>query len=68
VNGATGEVRAAQIFVGVLGASSYTYAEATWTQSLPASHRSRCGGDGGGSAARHMVQFTLDRTLRRWQY
>ena len=31
----TGEVREAQVFVGVLGASSYTYAEATWTQSLP---------------------------------
>jgi transposase len=30
-----GEVRTAQIFVAVLGASSYTYAEATWTQSLP---------------------------------
>jgi transposase len=31
----TGEVRSAQIFVAVLGASSYTYAEATWSQSLP---------------------------------
>lgn len=31
----TGEVRQAQIFVGVLGASSYTYAEAVWTQGLP---------------------------------
>jgi transposase len=31
----TGELRAAQIFVAVLGASNYTYAEATWTQSLP---------------------------------
>ena len=31
----TGEVREAQIFVAVLGASSYTYAEATWSQSLP---------------------------------
>lgn len=31
----TGEVREAQIFVAVLGASSYTFAEATWTQSLP---------------------------------
>jgi transposase len=31
----TGEIRNAQVFVGVLGASSYTYAEATWTQSLP---------------------------------
>ena len=31
----TGEIRPAQIFVAVLGASSYTYAEATWTQTLP---------------------------------
>jgi transposase len=31
----TGEIRTAQVFVAVLGASSYTYAEATWTQSLP---------------------------------
>ncbi len=31
----TGEVRTAQIFVATLGASSYTYVEASWTQSLP---------------------------------
>lgn len=31
----TGEIRSAQIFVAVLGASNYTYVEATWTQSLP---------------------------------
>jgi len=35
VDGATGEVREAQIFVAVMGASSYTYVEATWSQSLP---------------------------------
>ncbi len=35
IDGATGEARTAQIFVAVLGASSYTYAEATFTQSLP---------------------------------
>ena len=35
VNRLTGETRAAQIFVAVMGASSFTYAEATWTQSLP---------------------------------
>jgi transposase len=28
----TGEVRAAQLFVAVLGASNYTFAEATWSQ------------------------------------
>lgn len=31
----TGEVRFAEIFVTVLGAGSYTYCEATWTQALP---------------------------------
>jgi transposase len=31
----TGEIRPAQIFVAVMGASNYAYAEATWTQSLP---------------------------------
>jgi transposase len=30
----TGETRDAQIFVAVMGASSFTYAEATWTQTL----------------------------------
>jgi transposase len=35
IDGATGEVRRAEIFVGVLGASSYTFAAATWTQALP---------------------------------
>ena len=35
IDGLSGEVRQAQIFVGVLGASNYTYVEATWTQSLP---------------------------------
>ena len=31
----TNQMRDAQIFVAVLGASNYTFAEATWTQSLP---------------------------------
>ncbi len=35
VDPATGEVKEAQIFVAVLGASNYAYAEATWTQGLP---------------------------------
>jgi transposase len=34
INRATGEVKPAQIFVATLGASNYTYAEATWTQNL----------------------------------
>ena len=35
IDPASGEVVQAQIFVAVMGASKYTYAEATWTQSLP---------------------------------
>ena len=35
VNRDTGEINQAQIFVAVLGASNYTYAEATLTQTLP---------------------------------
>jgi len=35
VDPTTGEVHEAEIFVGVLGASNLTYAEATWTQQLP---------------------------------
>lgn len=31
----TGEARQAQVFVATMGASNYTYAEATWTQTLP---------------------------------
>jgi transposase len=36
VDRTTGELREAQIFVGVLGASNFTYAEAGWTQELAA--------------------------------
>ena len=35
VDGKTGEIREAEIFLGVLGASSYTFAEVTWSQALP---------------------------------
>jgi transposase len=35
VDPGSGEVREAEIFVAVLGASNFTYAEATWTQTLP---------------------------------
>ena len=31
----TGEIRTAQLFVAVLGASNYTFCEATWSQKLP---------------------------------
>ena len=35
VNPHTGEVHNASIFIAVLGTSNYTFAEATWSQSLP---------------------------------
>jgi transposase len=35
IDRATGEVREAEVFVGVLGASNFTYAEACWSQDLP---------------------------------
>ena len=53
IDPATGEVRTAQLFVAALGASSYTFAEATWTQSLPeriASHVRAFGFFGGVTA------------------
>lgn len=34
-DGVTGEARRAEVFVAVLGASSFIYAEATWSQALP---------------------------------
>jgi transposase len=34
IDSETGQVRSAQIFVGVLGASNYIYMEATWSQKL----------------------------------
>lgn len=35
IDSETGEIRAAAIFVAILGASNYTYVEATWDQTLP---------------------------------
>ena len=35
IDRASGVVREAEIFVAVLGASNFTYAEASWTQTLP---------------------------------
>jgi transposase len=48
IDGTTGEVLNAQLFVATLGASSYTWAEATWTQGL---------GDWIGSHTRAFVFF-----------
>jgi transposase len=50
VNRHRGEVHEAAILVAVLGASNYTYAEATWSQSLPdwiGSHVRTCAALGG---------------------
>ena len=49
----TGEVREAQVFVAALGASNYTYSEATWSQKLhdwTSSHVRACEFFGGVSA------------------
>ena len=40
-DGATGEIRVAEIFVAVLGASNFTYAEATWTAPSSTGHQRR---------------------------
>ena len=42
VDSATGEVREAYVFVGALGASNYTYAEASFSQALPAWITAHC--------------------------
>jgi transposase len=53
IDGTTGEVPNAQLFVAALGASSYAWADDTWTQGLGdwiGSHTqagSRCGTDSG---------------------
>jgi transposase len=66
VDGLTGEVRRAEVFVAVLGASSYTYAEATWSQSLPdwiAAHVNALAFFGG--AARQIVSDNLRAGITR---
>ena len=66
IDGLTGEVLIAQIFVAVLGASNYTYAEATFSQSLPdwiSSHvRAFCFF---GGAARQTVSDNLKAGITR---
>ena len=54
IDGTTGEVITAQLFVAALGASNYTYAEATWTQGLA---------DWIGS---HTRAFGFSTACRRW--
>jgi transposase len=66
VNALTGEVREAAIFIAVLGASNYTYAEATWTQSLPdwiGSHVRACAALGG--VPQVVVPDNLKAAVRR---
>lgn len=66
VDGLSGEVRSMQIFVAVLGASNYTYAEASFSQSLPdwiASHVRACSYFGG--VARQTVSDNLKAGITR---
>lgn len=35
IEGLTGEIHAAHVFVAVLGASNYTFAEARWSEGWP---------------------------------
>ena len=66
IDALTGEVLTAQIFVAVLGASNYTYAEATLTQSLPdwiASHVRAFSYFGG--AARQTISDNLKAGVTR---
>ena len=41
INAVTGEIVRAEIFIASMGASKYTYAEATWTQSSSSTTSSR---------------------------
>jgi transposase len=55
VNALPGEVRDAAICIAVLGAANSTFAEATWSQSLPdwiGSHVRACAALGGGAPGR----------------
>jgi len=66
IDAVTGEIRRAEIFVAVLGASSYTYAEASLSQQLPdwiASHV-RCFEFTGGVAAL-LVPDNLKSAIKR---
>ena len=66
VDGLSGEVRSVQVFVAVLGASNYTYAEASLSQSLPdwiASHVRAFAYFGG--AARQTVSDNLKAGITR---
>jgi transposase len=63
----TGEIVPVQIFVAVLGASSFTYAEATWGQKLPdwiAAHVRAFAYFGG--AARQTVSDNLKAGVTKW--
>ena len=67
IDAVTGEMRPAEIFVAVLGASSYTYAEATASQQLPdwiASHV-RCFEFMGCVAALLVIDYVAGNITRR---
>ena len=66
VEGADGEARQAEIFVAVLGASSFTYACAVWSQALPdwVGARARAFGYFG-AVARQLVSDNLKAGITR---
>src|SRR6185437_941071 len=55
IDASTGEARTAQLFVAVLGASNYTYAEVSWTQAGPT-----------GSARTRAASPSSAGSRRRW--
>jgi transposase len=64
VNRLTGEIRDAHIFVAVLGASTRSYAEASWTDTLPdwiASHVRVMEAIGGTPAGLERLSTALNR-------
>jgi len=52
IDARTGVIRQAKIFVGVLGVPGFTFAEASWTQSLPDWIGSYCASSGFLAASR----------------
>ena len=65
INPGTGEIRRAEIFVAVLGASSYTYAEATWSQQLPTGSPRTSAASNSWAASRLCSSRTISRARSR---
>ena len=63
VDAATGEVFEVELFVAVLGASSYTFAEATRTQKVPDEGVRLFVSEAGGGSSVVNASFEVDREL-----